>query len=133
MPTRLLMLVSATVMGIFGLLLLFLPQEFISLFDITNGASVPIFLQLLGALYVAFAMINWTARGSIVGGIYGRPITAGNFTHFFLGTLLFLKEMRFAPIPIWLLAGMFLYTVFAVFFGRLLFVQPGNEGQSRPT
>ena len=47
--------------------------------------------QLLGALYLGFAMLNWMVKGSLIGGIYNTPIAVGNCMHFAVGTLALLK------------------------------------------
>jgi len=38
-----------------------------------------------------FAMINWTAKTSLLGWIYGRPIPIGNFAHYAIAALALLK------------------------------------------
>jgi hypothetical protein len=46
------------------------------------------------ALYFSFALMNWTAKDSASGGIYARPVSLGNFAHFFSGTLIPAKYMQ---------------------------------------
>lgn len=130
MQTKLPMTLSAILMGIAGVLFLFLPDESLSLFGVYATSVTQVFAQFLGTLYIAFAAVNWIARGNLIGGLHGRSITVGNFTHFFLGTLLFLRELRVTPFPIWQLAAMCVYVLFAVFFGRVLFSQPIKLRQS---
>jgi len=31
-------------------------------------------MQIIGSFYFAFAILNWMSKGSIIGGIYNRPI-----------------------------------------------------------
>ena len=91
MNTKLLLTACAVIFGIIGLALSFLPNE-IALF--LNGKSdviSTILLQLIGALYLGFAMINWMAKGSIIGGIYNKPIAVGNFMHFGVGVFALMK------------------------------------------
>ncbi|MFC5539933.1 hypothetical protein ACFPQ1_36885 [Rhodocytophaga aerolata] len=58
------------------------------------------------------------------GGIYGKPITLGNFTHFAIGTLALLKwVMQGTPSIVWL-AITLLYLLFAIVFGYILFTHP---------
>jgi hypothetical protein len=71
-------------------------------------------------------MLNWMAKGSIIGGIYNRPIAIANFTHFVMGTLVLLKALDSAlPWWLWALAGF--YSIFAVLFAFLLFRHPANH------
>src|SRR5688500_19534319 len=85
MNTKLLMIVSAIILGLTGLILSFFPQEVSTYFGFNQ--SPPILLQVLGALYFGFAMINWTGKAHLIGGIYSRPVAIGNFTHFIIGAL----------------------------------------------
>ena len=60
MNTKVLMIVSAINMGVAGMILSFLPQEISNYLNFTGTSSV--FMQILGALYFGFAMLNWTAK-----------------------------------------------------------------------
>lgn len=126
MNSRILMIASAAMMAAIGLLLSFAPQEVLAFFSQPATGSVPVLLQLTGALYLGFAFMNWTAKGSVLGGIYGRAIVLGNFLHFTMGALALLK-VAIGPErgpSIWLLSAA--YAVFAVWFGRTLFSQPAE-------
>jgi hypothetical protein len=48
-------------------------------------------LQILGSLYLGFGIMNWMAKGSIIGGIYNKPIAIGNLMHFGVGAITLLK------------------------------------------
>lgn len=83
-------------------------------------------VQMWGAALLGFAAMDWTARGSVLGGIYGRAVVIGNQTHFTVGVLLLLGhalEPGAAPATFWALGA--LYVVGAVFFGYLAFVSSG--------
>jgi hypothetical protein len=69
-------------------------------------------------------MANWMAKDSIIGGIYARPLSLGNFTHFLIGGLALVKFQAQRPIEPWLLSACLLYFLFAVGFARLLMVTP---------
>ena len=73
-------------MGVTGIILSFIPQEVSHFLSLTE--STPIVFQILGALYFGFAMLNWTAKANLIGGIYSRPVAIGNFTHFLIGGLI---------------------------------------------
>lgn len=78
-------------------------------------------VQLLGAMYLGSAAANWTARGSMIGGIYARPLTLANFFHFLVGASLLAKDMpRGLPDPGYLIVTL-VYLVFAILFVLLLF------------
>ena len=50
-----------------------------------------VFVQTVGAAYLAFAMLNWMSRGSTIGGIYGRPLVVANVVHFTMVAILLIK------------------------------------------
>lgn len=93
MKARLLMMLSAVFMAIIGLAATFLPQEMAVYFGADRGGFAAIALQVLGALYLGFAFLNWTARGHLIGGIYGRAVTLGNLCHFTVGALALVKVL----------------------------------------
>lgn len=115
-------------MGIAGIVLSFGPQEvLLGLGQDSNQISV-IALQLMGALYFGFAITNWIAKGTIIGGIYGRPISIGNFTHFFVGGLALAKAyMNGSKLPLIILLVAIIYLVFAILFGYVLLTHPKKQ------
>ena len=126
MSSRHLMIASAALLAALGLLLSFAPEETLAYLGQPATGAVPVLLQLAGALYLGFAVMNWTAKGSVLGGIYGRAIVLGNFLHFTMGALALLKaaiDPGFGTI-VWVLTG--IYAVFALLFGRMLFTHPGK-------
>jgi hypothetical protein len=128
MNTKLVMSLSALVMGITGILLSFMPNEIGGLFSEVSGNYVVI-LQLMGAMYFAFAMINWTARANLIGGIYGRPIAIGNLTHFVIGSLALGKYYFVISDPVILIAAI-VYFLFALLFTKIFFTHPVSEAAS---
>jgi hypothetical protein len=80
-------------------------------------------IQLLGAAYFSLSLINWTARANLIGGIYGRPIAIGNFTHFGIGAISLVKVCLSNSIPT-LLGSAIIYTLFAIGFGIVVFTHP---------
>jgi hypothetical protein len=124
MNTRILMTISALIMGAAGILLSFLPHEILRYVSVTDTDAVPaVALQVLGALYFAFAMMNWTARANLIGGIYGRPIAIGNLAHFVIGTLALMKAYFVSENITILVSGLF-YSAFAVSFGIVFYTHP---------
>jgi hypothetical protein len=121
MNTRLLMRASAVVLGALGASATFLPQE------ILVGAGAPpiglsvILIQIAGALYLGFAMLNWMAQGSVMGGIYGRPIAIGNLVHFTVGALALVKTALAGQRVPEVVVGALIYAIFAVLFALVAF------------
>ena len=126
MNSRILMIASAVLLAAVGLGLSFAPEETLAFMGQATSGMVPVLLQLAGALYLGFALMNWTAKGSVLGGIYGRAIVLGNFLHFTMGALALLKVAISGSIGalIWIAVGC--YAVFAILFGTLLFASPKN-------
>ena len=88
-------------MGVLGILLTFIPSEILKfLGDPQPQQAAVIALQMAGALYFGFAMINWTARANLIGGIYGRPIAIGNVMHFFIGAMALMNGGNLALLPL---------------------------------
>ncbi|NMM48544.1 hypothetical protein HH304_09050 [Flammeovirgaceae bacterium KN852] len=112
---------SSIVLGITGTLLIFLPEELAE--SLHLSPNIAIVFQVLGALYFGFAMSNWTAKHSILGGIYGRAILIGNLSHFFTGGLVILKYYSKNGSYIFLLIAM-TYLLFAFLFGYLFKTHP---------
>ena len=123
MHTRLLMTCSAAIMAAAGLAATFLPQEILSRYSAAPSADAVLLLQLLGALYLGFAMLNWMARRNLLGGIYSRPIALGNFVHFAVVAIALSKAVaRGADAPRLVAAAA--YLAFAAWFGLVVFTHP---------
>ena len=124
MNTKILMTASAFVMGMTAIILTFLPQEMI----ILSGHSVDYFnvllIQILGALYFAFAALNWMAKANLIGGIYSKPVAIGNFAHFFIGAITLLKNAFTQEVLIGLWIAAIVYSLFAVLFAKVAFGNP---------
>ena len=118
------MALSALVMGLVGITFSFLPDEILRYLSSTTGAiGETLVFQILGALYFAFSMVNWTAKASLIGGIYGRPIAMGNLCHFTMGALALVKGY-FSSHEIAILASSAIYSVFAILFAIVFFRHP---------
>ncbi len=128
MNTKPLMIVSAIILGIAGVMLSFFPQEVSNYlgFGVTNS----IILQILGALYFGFAMINWTAKGNLIGGIYSKPVAIGNFSHFLIGGLALIKISFKAPALHYFWIAAIIYSIFAILFGYIFFTNPVMKNKS---
>ena len=134
MNTKFILTISALLLGTAGTFLIFFPAEALgyTAVDLSQLSGLAIstlvyLLQLLGALYFAFALLNWMARQSLVGGIYNRPIAMANFVHFFIAGICLIK-MVFgdAGLPLASTVTAVIYLVFALLFALILFRHPGQ-------
>ena len=121
MNTRMVMRASAVWLGALGVVATFLPQEIL-----VHGGTVPVALsvvvvQMAGALYLGFAMLNWMAQGNIIGGIYSRPVAIGNLAHFTIAALTLLKSVIAGQHSPEVMIGAAVYTTFAAFFAHVAF------------
>lgn len=91
MNTRILMISSTVFMGLSGAALTFLPNEITSSITTTPNPIFTLAFQLLGALYLGFALLNWMAKDALIGGIYNKPLAVGNFMHFAVGAFALVK------------------------------------------
>jgi hypothetical protein len=117
------MIASSAVLALAGTTCLFAPVELLRSLDARDSASLAAFAQLTGALYLAFAMTNWAAKGSMIGGIYSRPLSVGNFTHFTVGALTLLKHTLAHGVQWPALLVLLTYASFAALFAYLVFVK----------
>ena len=117
---------SAALMGALGIVASFLPQEALSAARVQVQGPTVVLVQITGALYLAFAFLNWTARGILIGGIYGRPIALANFAHFIISAITLIKFLT-DETSIALAADAAVYSLFAVWFGLVLFTHPGSS------
>lgn len=124
MNTRFLMIASAIFLMLLGLVLLFLPQETLVRFGSPPVPALTVVMQLAGALYTGFAMLNWAAQATLIGGIYSRPVALGNLVHFAIGALSALHFVLGGYRNGVLLAVAVLYLVFAIAFGFVVFTHP---------
>jgi hypothetical protein len=115
---------SAGFMGVLGLAAIFMPHEIARYLGTESSGSHVLLVQIIGALYFGFAMLNWMAQGNVIGGIYSRPVTIGNLTHFVVATLALVKGALSGTHPVPVLVAVALYAVFAVCFTYVAFGHP---------
>ena len=127
MNTKIILTVSALILGVLGIGMSFLPNEILKYLQIESNQITIIFMQLLGALYLGFGLLNWMAKGSIIGGIYNKPIAIGNFMHFGVGAIALLKiaftveGFKEIIIPLTII-----YTIFAACYGYIFKANPSK-------
>ena len=127
MRSRTLMTLTAILMALLGIAASFLPQEILTYFGAEPRGLGVLLVQIAGALYLGFAMLNWMARGNLIGGIYSRPIAMGNFLHFAVVAVTLLKALLSGTRAEFILVGAVVYSVFAVWFGLVVFTHPTKQ------
>ena len=130
MNTKPLMTLNAIILALIGISLIFLPKEILDYFELSASDTLELLMQIIGSFYFAFAMLNWMSKGSIIGGIYGRPIAIANLTHFVIAGLSLIKGIMANPglsYVIWLIA--ILYSIFAILFGIVAFKHPVSKNK----
>jgi hypothetical protein len=120
------MRVSSLILGLAGLALLFFPRELVAALGQPDTPALSIFAQLTGTLYASLALMNWTAKDSLIGGVYARPVSLANFAHFFGGTLVLARAQLAQGTQLAAVGVLIGYAVFAIMFGWLVF---GASGQ----
>ncbi|MFT5667805.1 MAG: hypothetical protein ACI9DK_002005 [Vicingaceae bacterium] len=132
MNTKIIMISSTVFLGAMGLGLTFLPDDIISNIGIASNPISTMSLQLLGALYLGFAMLNWMAKGALIGGMYNKPIAVGNFMHFAVGALALVKisskVLTHSEVVISLTVA---YIIFAILFAYVFRTNPPQIGKDK--
>jgi hypothetical protein len=117
MKTKIIMTSSAIFLGVIGILLSFLPSEIITYLGVEPTIITTLFLKILSALYLGFGILNWMAKGSIIGGIYNRPIVIGNLMHFGVGAIALIKIVSHIEIHSEIIISLtLLYVIFTILF-----------------
>ena len=132
MNTKLLMTSSAIILGVFGILLTFLPKEIMNYLTIETDFITLLFMQILGSLYLGFGMLNWMAKDSSIGGIYNKPITIGNFMHFGVAALTLVKVVfKIQEKSELIISLTIVYAIFAICFAYVFMTSPKNTEKKK--
>lgn len=122
------MTLSAMILALIGISLIFLPNEILDYLELSVSETLQLLMQIIGSLYFALAILNWMSKGSIIGGIYNRPIAMANLAHFVIAGLALIKGILANPslsYVIWSIA--IIYSIFAILFGIVAFKHPVSE------
>jgi hypothetical protein len=124
MNTRWIMTISAALLLAHGMVLLFAPELLFTLFDLSNSPEGLVTAQLFGAALISIGLMNWTARSSVLGGIYGRALVSGNFAYSLIGFFVGIRARvnGFSNEYFWI--EVVLYLASAIVFGVMLFRGP---------
>ena len=121
------MTLTAILLAVLGLSLTFAADNIIVWLGIDNSVPINLIFQLLGAAYFAFAMLNWMAKGAIIGGIYNKPIAIANLSHFLIGGLALTKAViNNPPLPVIFIILAVLFIIMAGVFGIINSRHPGK-------
>ena len=127
MNSKYVMIASSIVTGLLGLSASFFPKELLNNAGLSPTEAITLFVQVTGALYIGFAIMNWMAKTVLIGGIYARPLAMGNFAHFMIAAIALIKAaMNDSVLPyLWITAV--LYSIFAILFGIIVFTSPAKN------
>jgi hypothetical protein len=117
---------SALALAVAGMLLLFAADEILPRLVPGLQAEAAWCGQSLGAAWLGIAALNWLSKGSVLGGIYGRPVVMANAVLYFVTTMVLLR----APFAGAALAAAVAGT-FSLLYGALLFRGPFDAGSGQ--
>jgi hypothetical protein len=123
MKTKALMMLSAIFLAVLGLLTSYFPDKVLETHGTVPDNATLLLIQMMGALYLGFAILNWTARGVLMGGIYARPLALGNFLHFAMVGVM-LAKAAYTHGVVQLATSAAVFSAFAIWFGIVLFTSP---------
>ena len=106
---------SALLLALVGAALLFAPVEVLS----HTVPDIP-----PSAAWLGLATMNWLARFTMVGGIYGRAIVSANAAAYFVSAMVMLSAGRRLGFSTPMLAITIVALVMAAVYGYLLFRGP---------
>ena len=102
-----------------------MPNEVMEYLNIVSNTITILFLNLLSALYLGFGLLNWMAKGTLIGGIYNKPIAIGNLMHFGVGAIaLFKVVFNIQTHPEIIISLTVVYVIFAILFAYVFLTNP---------
>ena len=127
MNTKILMTSSALFLATIGILLSFLTNEIVEYLNVEPNIITILFLKIMSALYLGFGILNWMAKGTLIGGIYNRPIAIGNLMHFGVGAIALVKISSNIQIHSEIIISLSaVYVIFALLFAYVFRTNPTN-------
>ncbi len=127
MHSRILMSTSAVFLAMLGLATSYMPDKVLGIHGTVPDMPTMLLIQMAGALYLGFAILNWTARGVLIGGIYARPVALGNFLHFAMVSVMLIRAAIVHGV-MQLAISATVFSVFAIWFGVVLIRPPIKQG-----
>ena len=127
MNTKIVMTSSALFLATIGILLSFLPNGIVEYLNVEPNIITILFLNIMSALYLGFGILNWMAKGTLIGGIYNRPIAIGNLMHFGVGAIALVKISSNVQIHSEIIISLSaVYVIFALLFAYVFRTNPTN-------
>ncbi len=127
MNTKILMTSSALFLATIGILISFLPNEIMDYLNVEPNSITILFLKILSALYLGFGILNWMAKGTLIGGIYNKPIAIGNLMHFGVGAIALVKVASNIQIHSEIIIPLtIVYVIFAILFVYVFRTNPAK-------
>lgn len=125
MNTKIVMTSSALFLAIIGIIFSFLPHEIAEYLNVEPTIITVLLLNLMSALYLGFGILNWMAKGTLIGGIYNRPIAIGNLMHFGVGAIALVKiAFRIEGHSEIIISLTAVYVIFALLFAYVFTTNP---------
>jgi hypothetical protein len=125
MNTKTLMIISAIFLAVNGFGFTFFPNEISVLLINDDNHIFVLILQILGALYLGFSILNWMSKTNLIGGIYSKPLLIGNLLHFFTASMALIKLTFKVETNLQLIFSYtIIYSLFTLFFGYVFFTNP---------
>ena len=125
MNTKTLMIISAIFLAVNGFGFTFFPNEISVLLINDDNHIFILILQILGALYLGFSILNWMSKTNLIGGIYSKPLLIGNLLHFFTASMALIKLAFKVETNLQLIFSYtIIYSLFTLFFGYVFFTNP---------
>jgi len=116
---------SALFLGVLGILISFFPNEIVDYLNIESNTITILFLKIMSGLYLGFSILNWMAKGTLIGGIYNKPIAIGNLMHFGVGTIALVKVVSSLETHSEIIISLtVIYAVFAMLFAYIFRTSP---------
>ena len=125
MNTKIVMTSSALFLATIGILLSSLPNEIVEYLNVEPNIITIVFLNIMSALYLGFGILNWMAKGTLLGGIYNRPIAIGNLMHFGVGAIALVKVVSNIQTHSEIVISLtVVYVIFAILFVYIFRTNP---------
>jgi len=121
---------SAVFLAVLGLATSYMPDRVLGLHGTVPDTATMLFVHMAGALYLVFGVLDWTAKGILIGGIYARPVALGNFLHFAMVSVMLVKAAIVHGV-MQLAISATVFSVFAIWFGLVLFRPPGSVSRAK--
>jgi hypothetical protein len=124
MKTKWMMSACAFLLGAAGVAATFLPQEISTWAGGPASGLTVLLVQVAGGLYLGFAMLNWSVRDMVIGGIYNRPVVLGNLLHFILVGMALVRLVAGGDHRNEVLLATGIYVLFAIWFATVMLGSP---------